>query len=529
MLNLRPVWRRPESPNYFLFQAGHSLAKSDLPRRLQPHANVSIVRPSAPGARASSVCLAGAAQGRLARAASIWDDRRGVSAIVLALSLPAIVGFAGLAVDAGLWYNDKRTIQGTVDLAAWTAAQTYEDEIATGTSVVTCYDGAADTTAVCDARKTAQAVASANGFANGSNGLTVTVNNPPASGPNKGVPGAFEVIIAKPESLFFSAQYLKTVTVSSRAVGLYQTITSGSGAPGCLLQLGNNSSDGIALSNGVQVSMPNCGVYANGTGSSAVSVIGGAKLVTDDISVVGGITQNNGGVITSSTSSSTPPPTEVKGASVAVNPYANVTLSSIETSTGTTITSTTCSSTSGTSFTTNNGSGKAIPVSPGVYCGGISTGNGVSIAMSPGVYYIVGGSFNLSSGTNTATGVTIVLVDANGSAPSVNIANGATFAISSPSSGATAGIAFYGDPTNTGAFNFQGGSTLTLNGAIDLPGSTFSWANGTTLSAASNCTQIIAANFQLAGGMNLNLNNCSSVGVKPIGGSKTTTTLAIVE
>jgi Flp pilus assembly protein TadG len=455
--------------------------------------------------------LAGAAPGRLARAASIWDDRRGVSAIVLALSLPAIVGFAGLAVDAGLWYNDKRSMQGVADLAAWTALQTYSVEGATASVVP-------------DAVTAAQAVAGANGFANGVKGVTVTVNNPPKNGAHTGVQGAFEVIIAKSESLFFSAQYLKTVTVSSRAVSLYQTTTTGSGAPGCLLQLGNNSSDGIALSNGVQVSMPNCGVYANGTGSSAVSVIGGAKLVTDDISVVGGITQNNGGVITSSTSSSTPPPTEVKGASVAVNPYANVTLSSIETSTQTTITSTTCSSTSGKSFTSGN-----TTISAGVYCGGISTSNNGSITMSPGVYYIVGGGFNLSSGTNTATGVTIVLVDANGSPPSVSIANGATFAISSPSSGATAGIAFYGDPTNTGAFNFQGGSTLTLNGAIDLPGSTLSWANGTTISAASNCTQIIAANFQLAGGMNLNLNNCSSVGVKPIGGSTTTTTLAIVE
>jgi Flp pilus assembly protein TadG len=49
-------------------------------------------------------------------------DRRGAVMPLLALSLPIIIGFAGLGTEAANWYLTKRTMQGAADSAAAGAA-----------------------------------------------------------------------------------------------------------------------------------------------------------------------------------------------------------------------------------------------------------------------------------------------------------------------------------------------------------------------------------------------------------------------
>lgn len=426
--------------------------------------------------------------------AELRRDRRGVSAIVLGLSLSTTLGFAGLAVDTGVWYNDKRSVQSVADLAAWTAAQTYYTEVKAGT---------ASATAITDAQNAANAIASANGLAPGSGSSALTMNSPPQSGPNKGTAGDFEVIVSKPESLFFSSAFLHSLTVTGRAVAGGATTTTttsaGSGPPGCILSLTN-----ISLSNGVTVNAPNCAVDANGSTSSALSVIGGATLNADGISVVGSITQNNGGVITDSGQ-------KVTGGAAVADPYASYTIAGAEAGMNMT-----CPNNTATTYST--WSATAYTLKPGVYCGGISVSNGVSVNFSPGIYIIDGGTFSLESGTNTATGgVTIVLT---GNA-TFAIGNGATFAITAPSSGPTAGLAFFGDPKNTTTANFNGGTALTVNGAMYFPGQTVDFSNGSSNNAA--CTQLDAYNIVFTGGTNFSA-NCTGYGTQQIGGSSTTTT-----
>ena len=58
-------------------------------------------------------------QGAITR---VWRDERGVSAVIIALSLTVLVGFAGLGVDTGLWYSIKRQNQSAADAAAISAA-----------------------------------------------------------------------------------------------------------------------------------------------------------------------------------------------------------------------------------------------------------------------------------------------------------------------------------------------------------------------------------------------------------------------
>jgi Flp pilus assembly protein TadG len=427
--------------------------------------------------------------GRGRMAAALWDDRRGVSAVVLALSLSALLGLAGLAVDAGLWYNDKRTEQGVADLAAWTAMYTY-------------YDENESASAISDAKNAAQAVAAANGYKNGSGGVTVTANNPPGSGPNKSVPGAFEVIINKPENLFFSSSYLNSVTVQGRAVAAVTTSTSGSGAPGCIL-----SKTTISLTGNADVGASTCSVYANGAGTGAISLVGNAVLTASDIYVVGGITTAG-----NSTTGSSP---KVTGASPVSDPYASDTIAAAEGSNNMT-----CPNSNATTYARN---GKAPPLTPGVYCGLTVNSNAV-VTFQPGIYIIEGNLSFAGNAVVTGAGVTFVLTGSE-SADTI-ISGNANVTLSAPSSGPTAGLVFFGDPNNTGSVGIAGNGVVAVNGAIYFPNQSVSFQGNA--SNASGCTQLDAYAITFTGNADFG-QNCGTSGTKQIGGARSTVTMSMLE
>src|SRR5215831_9418081 len=52
----------------------------------------------------------------------LLHDKRGLSAVTVAVSMPVLFGVAGLGVDTGLWYAMKRQNQSAADAAALAAA-----------------------------------------------------------------------------------------------------------------------------------------------------------------------------------------------------------------------------------------------------------------------------------------------------------------------------------------------------------------------------------------------------------------------
>ena len=52
----------------------------------------------------------------------LFHDKRGLSAVTVAVSMPVLFGVAGLGVDTGLWYAMKRQNQSAADAAALSAA-----------------------------------------------------------------------------------------------------------------------------------------------------------------------------------------------------------------------------------------------------------------------------------------------------------------------------------------------------------------------------------------------------------------------
>ncbi len=59
----------------------------------------------------------------------LWDSR-GVTLPLVAISLTALIGFAGLGVETGLWYTIKRQDQSAADFGALSGAM----EVAAGKS-----------------------------------------------------------------------------------------------------------------------------------------------------------------------------------------------------------------------------------------------------------------------------------------------------------------------------------------------------------------------------------------------------------
>ena len=177
-----------------------------------------------------------------------------------------------------------------------------------------------------------------------------------------------------------------------------------------------------------------------------------------------------------------------------------------------------------TNYSLSSGASKTLSAgSSGIYvfCNGLNLSGGASLTLNPGIYVINSGSFNLSGGTtfNATGGVTIVLTSSTGSSyATANISGGASVNITAPTSGPTAGLAFFQDRNapSSGTDSFSGGATQNITGAIYFPHQAVNYSGGTA-TGGSACTQLIAYTMTFSGGTTFN-NNCAGVGTAAIGG-----------
>jgi Flp pilus assembly protein TadG len=401
-------------------------------------------------------------------------DEQGVSAVVIGIGLTIMMGGAGLAIDIGLWYNDKRVAQGAADSAAYSAAVDYAaGDTATGAATA------------------AKAITAQYGMTNGSGGVTVTVNQPPRSGANSS---------NKSETRFFAGVFLNSAAVSARAVA----IAGSSVAKYCILALDPTaatsvSTTGIGITGGATVDASACGFQVNATGPDALYLTGGSHLYATTLSVVGNYSVTGGStmVVTGTTTTSAP---------VIPDPYANVAVPA-----------------PGACAATNNYGAGTWTLSPATFCNGLTLQGGGHFTMNPGVYIIDRGSFTLSNGaTLSATGVTIVLTSSSGSNyATASIIGGTTLTISAPTTGATKGLAIFQDrrAEASGVDAINGGSNLNVTGALYFPTQVVNYQGGSTTTAL--CTQLIAYRINYTGGTKFN-NSCAGTGVIGIGTAATT-------
>jgi len=202
----------------------------------------------------------------------IFREEKGQTLVLTALCGSVLLGFVGLAVDIGVLFHTKRSLQTAADAAALAGAQDF------------LYHQSAShaRTAACDA-------AAKNGFSGtcGTGACTdgtskICVNVPAASGPNAGTTGFVEAIVSRPTFTLFHSG---SVSVLARAVGA--TPTAGQA---CIWVMAPSGS-ALNVQGSYDIESPNCGIYVNSDTSDAMGVTGnGGRVNTTFIDVVGNST-----------------------------------------------------------------------------------------------------------------------------------------------------------------------------------------------------------------------------------------------
>jgi hypothetical protein len=401
------------------------------------------------------------------------NRERGGVALMIGLALPVVIGMIALGTEITFLLFKQRQLQAAADASALggaTALQSGHPALAVE----------------------ARGIAGFLGFVGGAaDGTTVVVNNPPASGPQEGSSKAVEVIITQPQTLVLvNVLYSGSFSAAARAVAV-----AGTGSY-CALQLG--AAGNVSMSNGAIANFTQCGLAVDGSGSAALTLVGGAEVNAQSVSVVGTASMSNGGEVNPSSALKTSQPN-------VPDPYAAVVLPTF----------------SGCGQGNSKGYGIGTwTLNPGVYCNGLTFSNGAVATLSAGVYIIDRGTFDVGGGSKVmGTNVTIVLTSSTGSGyANAEIDNGTTVTLSAPTTGATAGLVFFGDRrSSAGSVTtvIAGGASLDITGAIYLPTQTLNWNNGAS-NTSSTCTELVAETITL-GAANLQI-GCPT-GVTAIGGT----------
>jgi hypothetical protein len=397
----------------------------------------------------------------LAKLRSMFARSDGNIAILMGITIPAIVGCCGLGADAGYWYFEDRNLQNAADVAAYDGGVALSE--GDGTSQVTT-------------------IATAGANANQWDSLrrTITVNTPPTSGSHQNT-NSVEVIITENAPRFFSAIFSSgAVPMTARAVSTFAT-----GGMACILGLDSTAKQDITVSGSASVQTPNCDIVSDSNASNAIDASGSSQINAACLVAVGT-------VVTSSGTTETKCKTPTNGSSNVPDPYASVAEPSI---TGSCI---------------SVPSGTTITLSPGNYCHGLSIGGGIASAtFQPGLYYVAG---DLAISSNASgSGVTFFVTAGHQTA----LSGGSTTSFSAPTSGTYKGIVFFGSRSgNTSTNNnFSGSSNSSITGAIYYPTEqvTFSGSAG----GSAGCTQVVADTITLSGSDNFS-SSCSGDGMANI-------------
>jgi Flp pilus assembly protein TadG len=400
-------------------------------------------------------------------------DEAGSYLIYMTLLMPVLIGVAGLGTEGGLVLYTHQTLQGAADSAAVSAAKAYAlNPSITPAGLLT----------------QAEAITATYGFVDGTNGVTITVNNPPTMGPYTANSNAIEVTVRKSHTALFSIlARLSQINISSSAVAI---------APrNCLLALDPTAAGAVTVDFLAAINLDACGLFSNSNSARAIqaNILGfiiGSNGAT--IGTVGKVSSFFGLILNSVTVTNNVPPPGI------IDPYANVPVP-----TGI------CQFNTLQSPTTS--------MNPGVYCAGVTLNPFVNVTMNPGVYIFKGGTltFGLGSTLDGTQGVTLVFTGSGANYATISAPVAASIKLTAPTSGATAGMVMFGDrnmPLNT-SFNFTLFSSLKATGVLYLPSAYLQFKNLTFNNF--NCLQVIANKILVQGASYL-ADTCSGVGTKLI-------------
>lgn len=447
------------------------------------------------------------------RAFRLVADTRGATAAVMAVAMATIVGFAGLGVETGLWFSQKRHYQTAADAAAISGAFA----LANGASL-----GATCSSATTTIWGVGCKNAINNGYtATGSNTITITQGNWSGSSyTSGGTPvNAVRAVITEPKTTMLADVVgVSSVTIGVSAVAIVTTMP---GNP-CFLALqtttASNSGSGpngsaITISGNTTVDMEHCWIASNAPGADSITQAGSSTVTAGDLWAVGGVNTNGGAFNFTATDSPGVPITNQGTSAAITDPLSGL------------------SSTppAGTpSQTVPNAVNGTVSMQPGIY--DPPTGNtislnatGVSYQLAPGTYYIHDASLIIGSPISvgpvpagaTNTGVTFVLYGSPASKiGNVTINSGASGTLTPSTSGTYTGVLFFQDPAANGSSqqsSITASSNLSLSGDLYFPGNTVNFSGNTNAGApVSTCLQVISWRINITGDSVLSNSGCSN-------------------
>ena len=394
-----------------------------------------------------------------------------------------LLGTIGLATQAGLWYADNVNLQTYADAASTTGAV-----------------GIASGETATQFKASARYVLGQNGLVNGQNGVTITINSPPATGPNSTNSNAVEVIVTKPEGLTLAGLFLRSApTEWVRSVATY-----GSTASTCALALGQNLGGGntgqFTMSGGASLTASGCAVSSNSTDPNAFYIKPSPTVTAYTIVSSGGVTSSCGQGPTGCGSTLTLTKPYSQNHVATADPLAatqNVTLPTPSNFSNTTAS---CGSNNITFAQWNS----TVALTPGsVYCALSEPGtNGITFPNTGGTYTFAGNvSLNGTSAITSAGTAAAATVYVNGSlslsnynpsqlpAGTYHITNGLTITSSSATS-----VAYSSLPST---FYINGNLSISGSAAVDIPPGTYFINNGNLLVGGSGS---LTCNSCVAGG-----------------------------
>ncbi len=398
--------------------------------------------------------------------------------VIAALLLPVFLGFTGLSVDVGLWYQNKRHLQLLADSLAVGGALALKN--GSNVSSYVAHD------------------AQLNNFA-ATNGRTLTVNIPPTSGSYAGNTKAVEVILTSPSNRYFTASFLPNAfSISVRAVALLSGTINSVIGNSCLTVMDKTNADALYLEGTAQAIFEQCGIYVNSSSSRAVRLEGSSKINTTGLSIVGNYIVRGGSMINSTGGIST-------GVAPIPDPYAGIIP---------------IPSFSGCNFNNFQANG-TMTINPGVYCNGLTLDGVDDVTMNPGLYIIDRGSFSIgNSGKIRGNGVTIFLTSSTGSNYARFFTSGAGIVnLTAPSSGTYANVVAFSPPQASGVTHqVTAGSSLKLTGLAYFPTSNIEFSGGTS---TNDCIRLVVNKATFTGSAILT-GTC-------VGGTGSSVTITLVE
>ncbi len=402
-------------------------------------------------------------------------EQSGVIAIIIALLLPVLVGILGIIIDLGFAYQYKRLMQTAADAGAMAGAHwLYRGEV-----------GSLNNEVLYDTGR--------NGF-DGSHGETRTINRPPTSGDFAGKDSFVEVIISQQLPTYFMPVLgINDMTVAARAVA------GVGGSQGCVYVLDGTEDKALEVSSGSTLSALGCKIKVSSCSSEAMSTTSGSSATADDIDVCGDYDCSG------STCEPTPDTGECDGNPCAKGEDPLATVPDPVVPGG-------CVHTEYKVSSVGTQSNRFQIYGDQTYCGGLWVESGSHVNFNPGTYWIIGGGFNIGSGS-TATGDGITIYNSEGAGYSyepIGIQSGSHVEFTAQqgdSAGVFDRILFWQDRSITGDYDnkIESNTGSFFEGLLYFRDQHLMFHSNTTGESSAGYSVVVANTLEVSSGTTLNL------------------------